>query len=116
MCQADADGDLLYLGRLDYQIKIQGFRVELSEIEFHVKAFLKTINVVVVPLLDPIGNTELGLVIESNEFNTEALQDYMKSQMPLYMVPKLIKFIAVFPLNTNGKTDRKELGLTFRTK
>ena len=116
LCQADADGDLLYLGRLDYQIKIQGFRVELSEIEFHVKAFLKTINVVVVPLLDPIGNTELGLVIESNEFNTEALQDYMKSQMPLYMVPKLIKFIAVFPLNTNGKTDRKELGLTFRTK
>lgn len=115
LCQADADGDLLYLGRLDYQIKIQGFRVELSEIEFHVKAFLKTINVVVVPLLDPIGNTELGLVIESNEFNTEALQDYMKSQMPLYMVPKLIKFIAVFPLNTNGKTDRKELGLIFKS-
>ena len=114
LCQADADGDLLYLGRLDYQIKIQGFRVELSEIEFHVKSFLKTINVVVVPLLDPIGNTELGLVIESNEFNTEALQDYMKSQMPLYMVPKLIKFITVFPLNTNGKTDRKELGLTFK--
>ena len=115
LCQADAEGDLLYLGRLDYQIKIQGFRVELSEIEFHVKAFLKTINVVVVPLLDPIGNTELGLVIESMEFNTEALHDYMKTKMPLYMVPKLIKFIPVFPLNTNGKTDRKELGLIFKS-
>jgi acyl-CoA synthetase (AMP-forming)/AMP-acid ligase II len=70
---------------------------------------------VVVPLVDPIGNIELGLVIESSEFNSEKLQDYMKSQMPMYMVPKLIKFIPVFPLNTNGKTDRKELGLIFKS-
>jgi amino acid adenylation domain-containing protein len=113
LCQADADGDLLYLGRLDFQTKIQGFRVELSEIEFHVKTFLEKINVVAVTLVDPIGNTELGLVIESAPFNVDALQEYMKTKMPSYMIPKHIKFIDMFPLNSNGKTDRKKLGLLF---
>jgi D-alanine--poly(phosphoribitol) ligase subunit 1 len=64
LCKADADGDILYLGRIDFQTKIQGFRVELSEIEFHVKAFLDKINVVAITLTDAIGNAELALVIE----------------------------------------------------
>jgi D-alanine--poly(phosphoribitol) ligase subunit 1 len=115
LCQADDEGDLLYLGRLDYQIKVQGFRVELSEIEFHVKAFLEKTNVVAVALLDAVGNTELGLVMESQEINIEPLQEYMKVKMPAYMIPRLFKFIDVFPLNANGKTDRKKLELLFKT-
>lgn len=114
LCKADEEGDLLYLGRIDFQTKIQGFRVELSEIEFHVKTFLEKINVVCVALIDAIGNTELGLVIESGEFNVEALQAYMKEKMPAYMIPKLIRFVPVFPLNANGKTDRKKLESVFK--
>lgn len=113
LCLADADGDILYLGRIDFQTKIQGFRVELSEIEFHVKAFLDKLNAVAIALTDPIGNTELGLVIESGEFSTEGLQEYMKEKMPSYMIPKRIAFIGTFPLNVNGKTDRKKLAELF---
>ena len=113
LCVCDAEGDILYLGRLDYQTKIQGFRVELSEIEFHVKSFLEKNNAVAVALLDNIGNTELGLIIESKPFPLEPLQEFMKSRMPHYMIPRKITFTEVFPLNTNGKTDRKKLELLF---
>jgi len=109
LCYIDEEGDILYIGRSDNQIKVQGFRIELSEIEFHVKAFLEKINVVAVAITDPLGNTEIGLVIESKEFNTALLQDYMKTKMPAYMIPKKIEFTDEFPLNTNGKTDRNKL-------
>ena len=114
LCKSDLEGDLLYVGRLDFQTKIQGFRVELSEIEFYAKQFLSKINVVVITLLDPIGTTELAMVIESEKFNTEALLEYMKKKLPTYMIPKKIEFIAVFPLNVNGKTDRNELKIKFK--
>ena len=110
LCISDDQGDLLYLGRIDFQTKIQGFRVELSEIEFHAKAFLGKINLVAIAFTDFIGNSEVGLVIESIEFHIESLVDYLKSKIPGYMIPKSIVFFNEFPLNSNGKIDRKVLG------
>ena len=113
LCSMDNEGDLMYIGRLDTQIKIQGFRVELSEIEFHVKSFLDKISIVALAIKDAKGNTEIGLVIESQKIETEALLIYMKMKMPAYMIPKRIEFIEKFMLNSNGKTDRKRLALLF---
>jgi len=109
LCICDEQGDLLYLGRIDFQTKIQGFRVELSEIEFHAKTFLGKKNLVAIAFTDLIGNTEVGLAIESNEFNIDSLVDYLKFKLPVYMIPKSIIFSNGFPLNINGKVDRKEL-------
>lgn len=114
LCKIDDEGDILYLGRSDFQVKIQGFRVELSEIEFHVKEFLKDMNAVAIAFEDQLGNTEIGLVIESDKFNTSTLKDYMKTKMPVYMLPKTIQFEHSFPLNVNGKTDRNKLKLLFK--
>jgi D-alanine--poly(phosphoribitol) ligase subunit 1 len=114
LCQVDNEGDILYHGRLDFQTKIQGFRVELSEIEFHAKYFLKRINVVVLAMIDPIGNTELGMIIESKQQNSFDLLEYLKTKLPSYMVPKKIAFIDVLPLNVNGKIDRKKLEFVFK--
>jgi D-alanine--poly(phosphoribitol) ligase subunit 1 len=108
-CIADTDGDILYVGRKDFQIKVQGFRVELCEIEFYARTFLEKINVVAVATADSIGSTEICLAIESEEFSPEPLREYMKSKLPYYMIPKQIVFIKPFPLNINGKTDRKKL-------
>lgn len=115
LCVCDANGDLLYSGRTDYQIKIQGFRVELSEIEFHVKVYLEKINAVAVAFTDTAGNTEIGLVVESKEFETVSLLNYLKLKMPSYMIPRKIIFTDKFALNTNGKTDRKKLELLFKS-
>jgi D-alanine--poly(phosphoribitol) ligase subunit 1 len=109
ICFADSDGDILYIGRKDFQIKVQGFRVELCEIEYHARLFLEKTNVVCVAITDAIGNTEIGLAIESEETDFYLLVEYLKNKLPVYMIPRQIKFIMPFPLNVNGKTDRKKL-------
>jgi len=114
ICKIDTDGNMLYIGRSDSQVKVQGFRVELSEIEFHVKAFLQKNNAVAVAYPDAMGNTEIGLVIEAAAFDTAPLLQYIKTKMPAYMIPKKIQFTAAFPLNNNGKTDRNKLGFLFK--
>ena len=113
LCKVDHEGDVLYLGRVDFQTKIQGFRVELSEIEFHAKEFLEKLNVVALAFTNNINNSEIGLVIESNRINTDDLLAYLKTKLPQYMIPTQIKFTNSFPLNTNGKTDRKKLNDLF---
>ena len=113
LCRFDNEGDIMYLGRLDHQVKIQGFRIELAEIEFHVKSFLGKTNAVAVPITDAVGNTEIGLVIESKPIGTDPLLDHIKLKLPPYMIPKRIQFADEFPLNTNGKTDRNKLKQLF---
>ena len=71
------------------------------------------ISIVALAIKDAKGNTEIGLVIESQKIETEALLIYMKMKMPAYMIPKRIEFIEKFMLNSNGKTDRKRLALLF---
>lgn len=114
LCICDAEGDILYIGRIDFQTKIQGFRVELSEIEFHAKKGVDKINLVALGVTDAIGNTEIGMAIESVEFDTELLLQTLKTQLPAYMIPKQIIFVKEFPLNSNGKTDRKKLTQLFK--
>jgi amino acid adenylation domain-containing protein len=109
LCSVDSAGDIMYLGRIDSQIKVQGFRVELSEIEFFAKEYLQKANAVAIAFTNQISNTEIGMVIESDEFDTKELISYMKTKMPGYMIPTQLRFINSFPLNTNGKIDRKVL-------
>jgi acyl-coenzyme A synthetase/AMP-(fatty) acid ligase len=113
LCVEDPNGDYMYLGRIDFQTQIQGYRVELSEVEFHVKAFLDKINAVAIAFTNKIGNTEIGLVIESNEMDLKKLFDYLKEKLPSYMIPTQTRFEKTFPLNINGKTDRKVLKQLF---
>lgn len=115
LCVRDEEGDLLYLGRIDFQTKIQGFRVELSEIEFHAKAFLDKKNVVAVAYKNQMTNSEIGMVIESEAFEVEELKKYLAEKLPAYMLPSDIQFQPTFPLNTNGKTDRKKLTKLFES-
>ena len=111
LCCMDADGDLIYCGRKDAQVKIQGFRVELGEIEHQAKAFYRhTCNAVVLPILDKEGNCELHLAVEGDGADgTHELESYLQERLPSYMLPKHIHFFASFPLNANNKTDRKTI-------
>ena len=108
-CFYDEDGYILYAGRLDYQVKVQGYRVELGEIEFHGRAFFRGQNTIAVPFLNKNGNTEIALFIEGNFPDKTGLLKYLRSKMPDYMVPSQLFNEAVFPLNQNGKIDRNKL-------
>ncbi len=113
LCSKDNEGDILYHGRMDYQTKIQGFRVELIEIEFYTKEFLNKLNVVAIDFTNKINNNEIGLAIESQEFDTNKLLKYLKDKLPFYMIPTLIIFVSCFPLNINEKIDRKKIKQLF---
>ncbi|GAB6283343.1 MAG: amino acid adenylation domain-containing protein [Ignavibacterium sp.] len=104
----DEEGDFFYTGRKDYQIKIQGFRVELGEIEFHTREFTKISNVVAIPL-ENNSQIQICLSIENYNDNFVGLENYLKTKLPYYMIPSLIKNIPSFPINSNGKIDRKQL-------
>lgn len=109
LCYKDEDGDIMYSGRLDHQAKIQGFRVELGEIEFHAKEFLGDKNVVCIAYDNKEGLTEIAMFIEAEEFDSDEMIAFMRTKMPAYMIPKRIVFEQSFPLNSNGKLDRNVL-------
>lgn len=109
-CRIDGDGDILYLGRADQQVKVQGYRVELQEIEHHARVFLAGPQAVALAIPNLDGNTEIALVIETAAAMDKApLIEHLRQCIPAYMVPQHVRFIGTFPLNVNGKTDRKAL-------
>jgi D-alanine--poly(phosphoribitol) ligase subunit 1 len=109
----DKEGYMMFIGRIDFQAKIKGYRVELTEIEFYAKSALGKINVVAIPYKNMVGETDLGLVVESEDCNQTDLINYMKTKVPFYMIPAIVKLVKEFPLNKNGKVDRKGLEQLF---
>ncbi len=109
LCYKDADGDIMYSGRLDHQAKIQGFRVEMGEIEYHAREFLGGKNVVCLAFDNKESLTEIAMFMETEEFNPEEMIAYMRTKMPSYMIPTRLYYVPVFPLNSNDKTDKVKL-------
>ncbi|WP_445738406.1 AMP-binding protein [Mariniflexile sp.] len=109
LCKKDPEGDIIYLGRTDFQAKVQGYRVELSEIEFYAKKNIPNRNAVAVIFKNKINNTEVALAIESKPFDTEHLINNLKTNLPSYMIPTKTMFFDTLPLNMNGKINRKEI-------
>jgi amino acid adenylation domain-containing protein len=103
------DGNFIYCGRVDHQVKIQGFRVELSEIEFHLRAITGSSNVVALAMNSSNGLTQINVVFEGTHNDTTEIIEILKTKVPPYMIPAQVHFVATFPLNTSGKTDRKAL-------
>jgi D-alanine--poly(phosphoribitol) ligase subunit 1 len=94
-------------------VKINGYRVELAEVEYYSSRYLNNVNVLAMGYHNRLGDTELGLAIEIEECDIKGLTNYMKSKLPFYMIPVKIKLIKDFPLNRHGKIDRKTLSQMF---
>ena len=110
LCYADKDGDIMYVGRIDFQAKIQGFRVELSEIEHYVNEALPEGSMsICVAFTNKMGNTEIGLALQGKEYDYQPILEYVKSKLPPYEIPTKVMFFTQFPLNINGKLDRKSI-------
>jgi non-ribosomal peptide synthetase-like protein len=107
-----ADGEIEFLGRIDGQIKIRGFRVELNEIEA-VLMELPGIRNAAVATFDFNGFMELGAFVVMEEAGAEpdraAIVEHLRAKVPPYMVPKFLETIEELPRMTSGKIDRKAL-------
>ena len=103
------DGRIGYIGRNDNQVKIRGFRVEIGEIEKEILACGKISKVLVLPVDNKNMTKSLVGFIETSVPNyTGEVIAKLKQKLTPYMIPKLYQF-EVFPLNDNGKIDRKKL-------
>ena len=109
ICYYGTDDNLMFVGRKDFQVKINGFRVELGEIENRYSTISGGIFSVVLPYMNEQGNTELAIVIESQEYDVRNHKVQMASELPAYEVPNKWLFMPSIPLNSNGKVDRKTI-------
>jgi len=103
--QWNDNDNFVFLGRTDEQVKINGFRVELIEIENEIKKQYGFNNKVVAVEFNKI--LQLVAFIQSTE-NEKQLKE-LNLNLPTYMIPKKIIYLNEFPYNSNGKIDRKQL-------
>ena len=105
------DGDVEYIGRNDYQIKIRGFRVELGEIETNLNRHPSVQQAAVVVQGNDDYRRLIAYVIprRSERFSSWTIRSHLQSTLPDYMVPAAIVPLQGFPLTPNGKVDRKAL-------
>ncbi len=109
LCRIDQGGSFLYLGRIDNQVKIDGHRIELEEIEFHAREFCGDHQAVATVNTDKTGFQSILLFIESEKELKEGLGGHLKRHLPAYMIPREVVRVSAFPRNSNSKTDRKAL-------
>ncbi len=109
MVMRDPDGDLLYIGRVDNQVQIQGFRVEMGEIESHARQYPGAGQLAAIALPNDVGNLQVYLIMENFSGQVEALKEYLKEKLPSYMWPAKIICVTEFPKTVGGKIDRKAL-------
>ena len=106
------DGNMEYLGRSDFQVKMRGFRIELGEIEATLEQHSAVQQAVVVAREDRPGDKRLVgyVVLYAGSTTTAAtLRNALELKLPEYMVPSQIVVLDRLPLTANGKIDRKAL-------
>ncbi|CAE7021454.1 hypothetical protein PTNB85_02491 [Pyrenophora teres f. teres] len=128
----NSDGNLIYLGRKDSQVKVRGQRVELGEVEHHVRECLPTANDVVAEIITPDDSHDKAILVafvcvekphnmklrvatqaakETSRFTAmvQSAEVNLEQHLPNHMMPSLYIPINRIPITTSGKIDRKQL-------
>ncbi|MBC2477969.1 beta-ketoacyl synthase N-terminal-like domain-containing protein, partial [Clostridium beijerinckii] len=110
-----SNGEINFIGRADNQVKIHGFRIELSEIETRMNEY-DQIEQSAVIVSERDGNRQLKAFFVGKNKDTnqkvdlKQLRTYLKNNLPVYMMPNLFVQIDMLPITPNGKINRLELG------
>ncbi len=108
----DANGNLIYLGRNDNQVKVRGYRIELSEIDHVIHEFAGVADCISNTFRSNEGFWSIASYIvweKDQQGDKNALKKYLSSRLPGYMVPSYFVELDQIPLSPNGKVDRKKL-------
>jgi amino acid adenylation domain-containing protein len=104
---AARDGTLIFLGRADQQVKINGYRVELGEIEEALRLLTGVTDAVVVACHETADVLGLYAVCIAPDGDPTQLRMQLTHVLPGYMVPRKVLVVSQLPCNTNGKVDRR---------
>lgn len=105
------DGNLHYLGRMDEQVQIHGYRVELGEVEAAIRDVSGVLGAAAIawPLSATGAGGIVAFVSSSDALDVRDVRAMLEARLPTYMVPQEIRILEDLPLNPNGKIDRKAL-------
>ena len=103
-------GDLEFLGRVDDQVKIHGFRVEPAEVQIVLATHAAVRQCAVVARVESDGDAELvAYVVCSSKVSAEELRAFLRDSLPAYMVPAKVVELEALPFTASGKIDRRAL-------
>jgi amino acid adenylation domain-containing protein len=111
LVRQDERGCLFYLGRRDFQVKVNGYRVELQEIDLVLREAARTELAVAIPwpLSDGSASGIVGVLSGSDPAQDKQIVAACEKRLPRYMVPNRIYHFPQIPLNVNGKIDRGKI-------
>ena len=112
------NGEISFLGRFDYQVKIRGHRIELGEVEAALRKDSQIREVVVVERIDSDNKRLVAYIVAENRasLSLSAVQRNLSAQIPDYMMPTGWVLLDEIPLTPNGKVDRAALPEPGRTR
>lgn len=108
------NGNLEFLGRLDQQVKVRGYRIELEEIEAALQAHEGVRACAVIVREDQPAEKRVVAYVVKNGAEKVDLREFLKERLPDYMIPSAFVEMEQLPLTPNGKVDRKALPLPER--
>lgn len=108
---------MLYKGRIDFQVKLHGFRIELEDVDHHLDRVSLVSQATTVPKYDKNHKVQqliAYVVAKENDFEdefklTQAIKKELNETMMSYMMPQRFIYVDSLPLTNNGKIDRKSL-------
>ncbi len=104
------DGSVDYVGRRDAQVKVRGFRIELTEIEKVIREYSGIKNAVVCAFDSPSGGKYVAsYIVSPDKVDIANLNQFIKTKLPPYMVPSVTMQIDEIPLTVNQKVDKRAL-------
>ncbi|MDE7309499.1 MAG: AMP-binding protein [Lachnospiraceae bacterium] len=104
------DGAIYIVGRIVQEIKHNGYRIDLREIEKYINSIENVSNALVIIERQNDMRTKLSAVVESNDREIDAtIRKHLAESLPYYMIPSNILVVKKFPLTSNGKVDTKEI-------
>jgi D-alanine--poly(phosphoribitol) ligase subunit 1 len=110
------DGMLFFEGRIDAQIKLYGYRIELGDVEANLRAMAVVRDAVVIPVIkDGTAQSLAAFVVlatrdDASHFDlSHRLRNQLSERLPTYMLPRKFVFLDAFPMTANGKIDRASL-------
>jgi D-alanine--poly(phosphoribitol) ligase subunit 1 len=110
-------GLLFFHGRMDSQIKLHGYRIELGDVEANLRTLEGVRDAVVLPLyrdarVDSLAAFVIGHDAEADFAAEQSLRRALAARLPAYMIPRVMKIVDIFPMTPNGKVDRRALAQT----
>ncbi len=110
------DGLLFFEGRIDNQVKLHGYRIELGDVEANLRTVLGVLDAAVIPVLKNGAIDSLAAFVVAPALQGDGglaavahVRAELGGRLPAYMLPRTIRFVTALPLTANGKADRRKL-------